>query len=110
MPTRIICIAWMRPLAERAVDLARFGLSPFAVGPGSRSYGPHPEGLACGVCEEWRNDGSAQPPQRTVEGVFNVLTNPANESGELEFEAPDDYFSHAMALSLIHISEPTRPY
>ena len=30
--------------------------------------------------------------------VFYVLTDPANESGELEFEAPDDYFSHVMAI------------
>ena len=27
-----------------------------------------------------------------------MLTDPANESGELEFEAPDDYFSHVMAI------------
>ena len=41
--------------------------------PGARSCGPHPEGLACGVCEEWRNGGSAQPPQRPVErGVLRV--------------------------------------
>ena len=50
------------------------------------------------MCEEWLNGGSAQPPQRPVERVFYVLTDPANESGELEFEAPDDYFSHVMAI------------
>ena len=27
-----------------------------------------------------------------------MLTGPVNESGELEFEAPDDYFSHVMAI------------
>ena len=27
-----------------------------------------------------------------------MLTDSANESGELEFEAPDDYFSHVMAI------------
>ncbi len=30
--------------------------------------------------------------------VLYVSTDPANESGELEFEAPDDYFSHVMAI------------
>ena len=30
--------------------------------------------------------------------MFYVLTDPANESGELEFEAPDDCFSHVMAI------------
>ena len=33
-----------------------------------------------------------------LSAVFYVLTDPANESGELEFEAPDDYFSHVMAI------------
>ena len=33
-----------------------------------------------------------------LSAVFHVLTDPANESGELEFEAPDDYFSHVMAM------------
>ena len=32
--------------------------------------------------------------------VFYVLTDPDNESGELEFEAPDDYFSHVMVIPL----------
>ena len=30
--------------------------------------------------------------------MFYVLTDPANESGALEFEAPDNYFSHVMAI------------
>ena len=30
--------------------------------------------------------------------MFYVLTDPANESGEQEFEAPDDCFSHVMAI------------
>ena len=30
--------------------------------------------------------------------VFYVLTDPANESWELAFEAPDDYFSHVMPM------------
>lgn len=34
-----------------------------------------------------------------LSAVFYVLTDPANESGELEFEAPDDYFSHVMAIT-----------
>ena len=33
-----------------------------------------------------------------LSAVFFVLTDPANESGELEFEAPNDYFSHVMAI------------
>ena len=33
-----------------------------------------------------------------LSAVFYVLTDPANESGELGFEAPDDYFSHVMAI------------
>ena len=33
-----------------------------------------------------------------LSAVFYVLTDPANESGELEFEVPDDYFSHVMAI------------
>ena len=53
-----------------------------AVGPGSRSCGPHPEGLASGVCEEWRNGGSAQPPQRPVErGVLRVDGSRQRERG-----------------------------
>ena len=33
-----------------------------------------------------------------LSGVFYVLTDTANESGEMEFEAPNDYFSHVMAI------------
>ena len=33
-----------------------------------------------------------------LSAVFYVLADPANDSGELEFEAPDDYFSHVMAI------------
>ncbi len=33
-----------------------------------------------------------------LSAVFYELTDPANECGELEFEAPDDYFSHVMAI------------
>ena len=35
-----------------------------------------------------------------LSAVFYVLKDLANESGELEFEAPDDYFSHVMAIPL----------
>ena len=38
--------------------------------------------LACGVCEEWRNGGSAQPPQRPVErGVLCVDGSGQRERG-----------------------------
>ena len=50
------------------------------------------------MCEEWRNGGSAHHRNAQLSAVFYVLTDPANESGELEFEAPDDYFSHVMAI------------
>ena len=33
-----------------------------------------------------------------LSAVFYVLTDPANESGEMEFEAPDDYSNHVMAI------------
>ena len=33
-----------------------------------------------------------------LSAVFYVLTDPANESVELEFEAPDDYFSHVITI------------
>ena len=46
-------------------------------------------------------DAATAPPlprNAQLSSVFYVLTDPANESGELEFEAPDDYFSHVMAI------------
>lgn len=33
-----------------------------------------------------------------LSAVFYVLMEAGNDSGELEFQAPDDYFSHAMAI------------
>ena len=42
-------------VSERAVGRAGVCLSPFALGPGSRSCGPHPKSLARGLCQEWRN-------------------------------------------------------
>lgn len=33
-----------------------------------------------------------------LSAVFYVRTEPGNDSGELEFQAPDDYFSHIMAI------------
>ena len=33
-----------------------------------------------------------------LSAVFYVRTEPGNDSGELEFQAPDDYFSHVMAI------------
>ena len=33
-----------------------------------------------------------------LSAVFYVLSDPANESGKLEFQALDDYFSHVMAI------------
>ena len=33
-----------------------------------------------------------------LSAVFYVLPDPANERGALGFEAPDDYFSHVMAI------------
>ena len=47
-----------------------------------------------------RNGGTLdlhRPRNVQLSAVLYVLTDPANESGELEFEAPDDYFSHVMA-------------
>ena len=34
-----------------------------------------------------------------LSAVFYVLTDPVNESGELEFEVPNDCFSHVMAIT-----------
>ena len=33
-----------------------------------------------------------------LSAVFYVRTEPGNDTGELEFQAPDDYFSHVMAI------------
>ena len=33
-----------------------------------------------------------------LSAVFYVRTETANDSGEIEFQAPDDYFSHVMAI------------
>lgn len=33
-----------------------------------------------------------------LSAVFYLLTDPAKERGKLEFEAPDEYFSHVMAI------------
>ncbi|MEC8688732.1 MAG: TIGR02466 family protein [Cyanobacteriota bacterium] len=33
-----------------------------------------------------------------LSAVFYVQTEPGNATGELEFQAPDDYFSHVMAI------------
>ena len=49
-----------------------------------------------------RNGGTVDPHSHRnahLSAVFYVLTDPANESGELEFEAPNDCFSHVMAIT-----------
>ena len=63
-------------------------------------------GLVANIQKAWplvctRNGGtvdlhSHRNAQLSV--VFCVLTDPANESGKLEFKAPDDYLSHVMAI------------
>ena len=63
-------------------------------------------GLVAHIQKAWpvecaRNDGTVDPhSHRNVQlsAVFSVLADAENESGELEFEAPDDYFSHVMAI------------
>ena len=63
------------------------GLSPCAVGPGARSCGPHPEGLACGV----RNGGTVDLHSHRnaqLSEVFYVSMDPANESGSWNLRRP----------------------
>ena len=63
-------------------------------------------GLVAHIQKAWpvecaRNDGTVDPhSHRNVQlsAVFSVLADAENESGELEFEAPDDYFSQVMAI------------
>ena len=48
-----------------------------------------------------RQGGTVEPHTHRnaqLSAVFYVRTEPDNPSGELEFQAPDDYFSHVMAI------------
>ena len=48
-----------------------------------------------------RQGGTIEPHTQCnaqLSAVFYVRTDPDNLSGELEFQAPDDYFSHVMAI------------
>ena len=63
-------------------------------------------GLVAHIQKAWpvvcaRTGGTVAPHTHRnsqLSAVFYVLTDPKNESGGLKFEAPDDYFSHVMAI------------
>ena len=86
------------PVAERPAGIACAWVPAGIAGACPRAGGPYPEGLACGLCSGGGNDQAHTHRNAQLSAVFYVRTDADNATGELEFQAPEDYFSHVMAI------------